>query len=184
MDALQRVDEAAQAALGAVQGIKPDQLENQTPCSGWNVQALMNHMISTMRFFEARATGAERSSEPAGTASSEDAAGQLAAWIRATAAAWHEPGALERKIQAPWGEAPAEFLATMTASEMLMHGWDLARATGQAYGPKPELVEEVLAGISITLTPERRGTSFGPERAAPKDAPAIDRLAAFMGRQL
>lgn len=170
MDALERLDKAAEAALQVLGGIKTDQFHEPTPCSDWNVQALMNHMVGSMRFFVARANGAEASIEAATTADCEDAVRQLSEGIAAVAAAWHQ------------SKTP-EPMANIAATEILMHGWDLARATGQQYHPDETLTEELLAGSKMMLTPERRGAAFGPEVSAPGGAPAIDRLAAFMGRQ-
>jgi uncharacterized protein (TIGR03086 family) len=72
----------------------------------------------------------------------------------------------------------------MHLQETVLHGWDLARATGQDPGFDPEVVEaaERLARSSM---PERRppGTPFADAVEAQPDASAIDRLAAFAGRR-
>ena len=73
--------------------------------------------------------------------------------------------------------------ATLVASEMLTHGWDLARATGQQMPTDDVDVEQVLTGMKRSLRPEARKPGFGPEVQSSPDAPPIDRLAAFLGRQ-
>lgn len=183
METLERLDKAAAASLGVVNGIQADMCGNATPCSEWDVQALMNHMIGSMSFFVARAKGVEPSQQQVSTTNCEDAVRQLSNGIKTAVEAWRAPGALDRKVQAPMGEVPADFLANITTTEMLMHGWDLARATGQSYKPDEALVEDALGVVRTFLTPDRRGQSFGAEKQPPANAPAIDRLAAFTGRQ-
>ena len=74
-------------------------------------------------------------------------------------------------------------MANLALSEMLTHTWDLARATGQRMVADDIDVDAVLAGMKHTLKPETRQSSFAPEMPAPNEAPPIDRLAAFLGRQ-
>jgi uncharacterized protein (TIGR03086 family) len=184
MDVLERIDKASQAALGVIPGIQAEHLQKQTPCTDWDVHALMDHMIGSMRFFAARAAGDMKASpQPVSTTSCEEAAQQLRDGIKAAAEAWHRPGALDGTLQAPWGEVPAEFMANITVTEMLMHGWDLAHATGQRMTVDDAFAEDQLTLARAALTPDRRAPAFGPEVQAPPNAPAIHRLAAFMGRQ-
>jgi uncharacterized protein (TIGR03086 family) len=176
MNALERIDKSAEAALRVTGAIKSEQLGHQTPCSEWNVQGLMNHMIGSMRFFAARAHGGQAPNEPAQTTSCEDAVSQLSASIRANTEAWHALGALSRE--------GGEFMAGIAATEMVVHGWDLAKATDQPYAVDEALAQDMLTAARVNLTPERRGEAFGPEQQAPGDASTVDQLAAFMGRRL
>jgi uncharacterized protein (TIGR03086 family) len=69
--------------------------------------------------------------------------------------------------------------------ELLGHGWDLARATGQPAGYPDGLVERTLAQARHGLAdrPDGPGAPFAAEVPVPAGAPAIDRLAGFLGRQ-
>jgi uncharacterized protein (TIGR03086 family) len=101
--------------------------------------------------------------------------------------AWREPGALERTLSLPMGEVPATFRLRQQVTEFTLHGWDLARATGQESTLDPELVEVAIGFGQENLKPHFRGSetdgmAFGPEVAAPSDASAYERLAAFFGR--
>jgi uncharacterized protein (TIGR03086 family) len=69
-------------------------------------------------------------------------------------------------------------------SEIAVHTWDVARATGQSTRLLPEVAERGLTFMSAMLTPENRGQVFGPPVPVPDDAPVYDRLAAFAGRAL
>jgi uncharacterized protein (TIGR03086 family) len=70
--------------------------------------------------------------------------------------------------------------------EMLAHGWDLAVATGQPTDLAPAAAERTLAVVPVFYgaVPRTPGSSFGPERPAPADATATDRLAAYLGRSV
>ncbi|WP_381800901.1 hypothetical protein [Streptomyces niveus] len=70
--------------------------------------------------------------------------------------------------------------------EMLVHGWDLARATGQPTGFAPEIADAVLPSVREIYgsLPRRAGGSFAPEWRAPRDANGNDRLAAYLGREV
>jgi len=83
------------------------------------------------------------------------------------------------------GETPAQVACGAHFVDALQHVWDLAKATGRPYPFEPALGE---AGLEISrgrVTPDRRGPGkpYGPEVACAADAPAQDRLAAFLGRQ-
>jgi len=91
---------------------------------------------------------------------------------------------LERVFQAPIGPAPGAVLLHLRITELLVHGWDLARATGQPAHLPDDLAEEELAfarGLSAPDVP-RSGHPFGPAQGVADDAPTIDRLAAYLGR--
>jgi uncharacterized protein (TIGR03086 family) len=71
-------------------------------------------------------------------------------------------------------------------TELLVHGWDLARATGQPAHLPDDLAEEELAFARGPHAPDvpRTGHPFGPVQPCPDDTPAIDRLAAYLGRPI
>lgn len=95
------------------------------------------------------------------------------------------PGALDQVIIVPFGSVPGIVALHLRVTEALVHGWDLARATGQS-APFPEgLVEAATAFTRANLAnipPERR--PFAPPKAIDDEAPAIDQLAALLGREV
>ena len=184
MDIVTTFDSAANAAAAIARGVRPEQFDSPTPCSGWNVEQLMNHLIGSLEYFMARAEGKDAGRpQSASPTSYEETVGHLRGVALAAAAAWRQPGVLDQTITTTAGAMPASLLANLALSEMLTHTWDLARATGQPMSVDDADVEGVLAGIRQTLKPEARQPAFGPEVQAPAGAPAIDRLAAFLGRQ-
>jgi uncharacterized protein (TIGR03086 family) len=95
----------------------------------------------------------------------------------------HSPGALERTVAAPFGEVAGETFARFVVLDGLVHGWDLATATGQAYAPPDDLVAEVDVFARQAVEPLRDGETFGQPVAPPPAATPIERLAAFTGRR-
>jgi hypothetical protein len=69
-------------------------------------------------------------------------------------------------------------------AEFAVHTWDLAQATGWTEPLDPVVAERGLAFMTNALTPDNRGQAFGPEQAAPADAGAYERIAAFAGRPI
>ena len=184
MDIVTTLEKSANATATVAQGVRPDQFDSPTPCSEWTVEELMNHLIGSLEYFTARAEGA-----PAGRPQSapkttyDQTVAHLQSAAVATAEAWRRPGALEQTIDTGAGKMPGSAMATLVASEMLTHGWDLAKATGQKMPADDVDVEPILEGMKKTLKPEARKPGFGPEVQPKPDAAPIDQLAAFLGRK-
>jgi uncharacterized protein (TIGR03086 family) len=184
VDMLVTLENSAKATGAVARGVRPDQFDSPTPCAEWNVQELMNHLIGSLEYFKARGDGKDPGRpEPAAPGSYAATVGRLDSAALAMAAAWRQPGALDKAVTFGTGEIPGSVMATLALSEMLTHGWDLARATGQQLSVDDVDIDAVLATMKQTLKPEARQPGFGPEIPAPDGAPPIDRLAAFLGRQ-
>ena len=85
----------------------------------------------------------------------------------------------------PTGERSGDFLIMMRTTEGLIHGWDLARATSQTPAFPEAIAEQTLASVRLTLAGHPRDPrGFGVEQPVPADAPALDRLAGFLGRSV
>ena len=179
MDPLTQLDRIGPALGGVVANITPEQLDLPTPCAEYRVRGVLEHMISGATAFAAAFRGAEPGapdlSDP--LASFGPALGDLLAAVA-------EPGALARTVAAPFGEVDGETFARFIALDGLVHGWDLARATGQPYSPPDDVVAEATTFARATLDPLRDGTTFAAEVVAPAGATPIERLAAYTGRSL
>jgi uncharacterized protein (TIGR03086 family) len=112
-------------------------------------------------------------SDPLGTFG--DVLGDLVAAISA-------PGALDRTVAAPFGDVPGETLARFVVLDGIVHGWDMAIATGQAYDPPEGLVAEVDAFAHQALDPLRDGQTFAAAVEPATHASPIERLANYTGR--
>ena len=87
-------------------------------------------------------------------------------------------------MEAPFGTVPGETFARFVVLDGLVHGWDMATATGQAYEPSDELVAAVQAFGEQALPPLAGSDAFGHPTEAPADATPIERLAALTGRKV
>jgi uncharacterized protein (TIGR03086 family) len=161
--------------------ISPDQATLPTPCSDWDVSALVEHVVQDLRRFTARASRGEQ--EPAAEAQAgDDWTGAYREASDELLAAWRREGALEGTVKLPIGEVPATWFVGQAIADLVVHGWDLAMATGQSTELDPELGRLALDWGRENLRPEFRGRDFGAEVPVTDDAPLHDRLAAFFGR--
>jgi uncharacterized protein (TIGR03086 family) len=185
MSPLARLDRAASAAAQVLDGVKADQLDASSPCTDWSVRQVINHVISGNLFFvHSLETGTfdrgsfDRTRDFVG----DDPPGALRGSVAKLRELFSAPGALERIVPTPFGQQPAEVLLEMRVSEMMMHGWDVAKATGQSTDLDPELAESVLVRYRALRARGQGGDVFGPEQPTPEGATASDRLAAASGR--
>jgi uncharacterized protein (TIGR03086 family) len=102
--------------------------------------------------------------------------------LDALVAAWRDPAATEGSTVAGGLEMPAADVAVVTLDELVLHGWDLARATGQPYEPDPADVVPVLRFTEAFGSAEGVPGLFGPAVPVPDDAPAFDRALGLSGR--
>ena len=179
MEPLDQLDQLGPILAAVVGGIRADQLEQPTPCAKFTVQGVLEHMIGGAAMFTAAFAGTEP--RPPDTA---DVLGGFAPVLNALAESMHRPGALDRTIQAPFGEVPGDTFARFVVLDGIVHGWDLATATGQSYAPPDGLVAAVTAFASEALPPLRDGDTFAAEVEPPPAATPIQRLAALTGRQV
>jgi uncharacterized protein (TIGR03086 family) len=190
MDLFLAFERAVTSTADIVTATSADQLGAPTPCTGWDVRALLSHVIGTLWLAEGLlADRAPRHPMAPGALPAADLAGDdpAAAYAEASAAALAAAGtgdALTRVHITPLGEMPGPALAGFTTLDLLVHGWDLARATGQPADLDGRLAAHVLSFAEQALaTPESRAGRIGPALPVAADAPVTDRLAAFLGRQ-
>ncbi len=157
------IDQAAQA----IAAVRDDQLDDPTPCSEWDVGQLVAHLAVGAGLLLEQAQGGQP--DWSATPSRVDDA---AATFRTSGAA----------LLAHVRDTDAN--ADWQLAELSVHTWDLLTATGQTPDLDSTPAERGHAFMSQVLKPEMREGVFGPEQAAPDDAGAYDRLAAFAGREV
>jgi uncharacterized protein (TIGR03086 family) len=183
MDGAEQLDEIIPLIEGVVDRIRPDQLDAPTPCAAFTVTSILEHMVGGASAFAPAFRG--EAPPDAGGPSNDALQVQFKRAMAELASAVHTPGAQERTIAAPFGEVPGSVFARFVAFDGIVHGWDLATATGQPYAPRDELVAEVEAFVREVLGPQLRdGDTFADEKTPPPDATPIERLAAFSGRDI
>src|SRR4051794_15826109 len=160
--------------------VRPDQANSPTPCPDWNVRALVNHTVYDLTVFTSMLTGAERGSTDVDLIGEE----WQGAYRRASDGllqTWNKRGT-EGTIQSRMGELPLTWVLGQHMADIAVHGWDLAKATGQSPDLDADVGQASLEWGRQNLKPQFRGQAFGPEVSVPKSAPIYDRLAAFFGR--
>ena len=182
-DVLTDLDRALTATGAIVAGVRDDQWTAPTPCPELDARGVLNHLVRGNLLFVAIIRDRPRPVPGADHLGNDP----LAAFRQAAAelqAAFAEPGVLESVYTAPFGTAPGARLAHVRVVELLAHGWDLARATGQPAGYPDDVAERALAGArrALTTRPQGPGAPFAAEVPVPPGAPAVDRLAGFLGR--
>jgi uncharacterized protein (TIGR03086 family) len=178
---------AARAVSAVLDGIRDDQLTHATPCPGCSVADLLAHLSGLALAFTA---AARKEPLPGGGDASFDGSLLPAGWrteipaaLAGLAEAWTEPAAYEGLTMAGPIEMPADIAALVALDEVVVHGWDLARSTGQPYEPDETSVLACLGfASSFEVPPEAGAGPFGPPVAVPDSAPALDRLAGATGR--
>jgi uncharacterized protein (TIGR03086 family) len=169
-----------------VGAITPQQLRNPTPCTELDVAQLRDHVTGWLDTFAAGFADADGQAPRAGLDDYQAPADPEAA-VRAAAAtlvAAVRAGAAQRPLRLGESAMPGDMALSMILWEYQMHGWDLARATGQPWSPPAAAAEESLVFAPNMLTPDYQGTgkAFAPRVPVPDDAPPLDRLLGMSGR--
>jgi len=178
MDPITQLEQLGPHLGGVVAGIRPDQLEDPTPCDDFTVRGVLEHMIGGAAAFAAAYRG-EEPQEP----DLDDPLGDFGSVLGDLVAAITTPGALDQTVAAPFGEVPGETFARFIVLDGLVHGYDLATATGQPYAPPKDLVAAVDDFARQSLDALRDGNTFAVATEPADDASPIERLAAYTGRQ-
>lgn len=185
MDVVELDRSAGVAAAIVIAGIRDDQLGRPTPCPDWTVSDLLTHLIAGNVKYRLIGGGGEWSRGVPEVAPTDDPAGAYRETLDRMLEPWERPGALDREIDLPLGRGPASAALFVHLGESLVHGWDLAQATSQRLVVDTNVIEACLAAYMSWLPPERPpGVPFGDARPAAPDAPALTRLAAFLGRDV
>jgi uncharacterized protein (TIGR03086 family) len=180
------LEPAAQRTAGIVAGVRDNQLGNPTPCPGRTVGDLIDHVGLLAQGFTASAE--KRRDSAGGPPPPPDAANLGSDWrndiavdLGTLAMAWRDPAAWEGMTSAGGMDFPANVVGVITLDELLVHGWDLAVATGQAYDATDDEIVAATAFVSDFHAP-RDGSLFGPVVPVATDARALDRLLGLTGR--
>ena len=170
----------AQAVFASVLAqVTPDQLGAPSPCDGWDVRAVIAHVIQGNTLVVTRA-GGEAPAVP------DDLVEAHAVSSAAAHDAFAAADGLTRMFDLPIGSVPGSVFITLRSGDALAHAWDVARATGQPTDLDPELAAVLLEGARGLMTPALRGPGrpFAEEQPSHDGATAADRFAAFLGRSV
>ena len=177
--------EAADAAARTVGNVDASQFGRPTPCADWDVRTLLNHLIVwTSYSLEARAHGDSVGQDVIDRDFAADpgfAAGYRAQLDRALTA-WSAPATWEGSLNVMGSPTPAANVAALNIAEMVLHGWDLAAATGQAYTVGEPAASAALEAVEANAELFRQYKGFAEPVQVPPSASVLDRVLATSGR--
>jgi uncharacterized protein (TIGR03086 family) len=170
-----------------VQAIEPEQLHAPTPCAEYDVRGLLNHML----FWGPSLIGSAAKESIAPVAESENDVDLVGVdWrqnvekhVDATIVAWSDPQAWEgMTVFAVSPDLPAPMVGGMVVGELVVHGWDLARATGQDPSWDADVLAFLHEQVERTADQGRQMGIYGPAILVPADAPMLHRVLGLTGR--
>lgn len=173
-----------------VGGVRPGQLGRPTPCAEYDVAALRDHVLGWLQFMTAAMADPRRETQrldPVAYRAADDRR-DLAGVVVECAGRFEAAlagGALGGEVVMSQARMAGPAVAGMFLGEYLVHGWDLAAATGQEWAPPEVSAQAGLDFFAGMVAPEYRGGPdgyFAAEVPVPDDAPALARLIGFAGR--
>ena len=184
MDDVTAFRRASDAFVARAQEIQADQWTAATPCTEWDVRAVVNHVAGEFLWVPEMLAGrtiADVGDRLDGDVLGDDPLQTLVAAHRSAVAAAQEPGAMARTVHLSFGDMPGAAYIKQMAIDSTIHSWDLARGTGGDDRLDPELVDYSYADLQHSAEDWRGAGAFGPERDS-ADGSAQARLLALTGR--
>jgi uncharacterized protein (TIGR03086 family) len=185
MDSPQQTRTAIAGLRPLVHATRAGQLDDSTPCDQWAVRDLLNHLVGGGYMFAMSLNGEalDMSAAPADLLGSDHAAA-FDASIAAFNEALDRATDLSAMVTLPFGSVPADLALRVAAADLLVHSWDLAKATGQQFDPPVDFVESVSPFYHEFVQPPLRQMGLFAEAVdIPDDASALDKLVAYAGRK-
>ncbi|MFE0652240.1 TIGR03086 family metal-binding protein [Streptomyces sp. NPDC059534] len=172
---------AAAQAAPLVEGIDDASLGAPTPCSAYDVRALLNHLFAVVVNFQALAAKQDADfSETPDRVGEDGWRDRFGAEAGKLVAAWAAPGAEEGTTGAMG--LPARTVGSMVLLDLTVHAWDLARATGRAFEPDPAVVAGLVDEVERMAPMARKMSVFAEAVELSEGATAFERLLATTGR--
>ncbi|MFD8244761.1 TIGR03086 family metal-binding protein [Nocardia sp. NPDC059691] len=175
-------------SVDVVDRVRPDALDAETPCAGWRLRDLLEHMITQNHGFAAAARGSEDLDIWTVRASADPVADYRAS-ADDVLAAFAAEDVLERSLLLPEilpdQGIPAVRVIGFHLVDSVVHAWDVARSIGEAITPDPDVAEAALAiALAVPDGPERSvpGAAFAPALSVPEHTPTLDRILLLLGR--
>jgi uncharacterized protein (TIGR03086 family) len=179
---------ATKTLAGLVTDISDDELDAPTPCRGMTVADLLDHVDGLCVAFTAAAAkdpnGGDQAPTPNGSNLGTDWRARIPGRLAQLAAAWQDEGAWAGVTRAGGMDMLAQIAGTVAIDEVVVHGWDIAAATGRGYACEPELLRAASDFVQQAVAANPNGSPglFGPPVAVPDDAPQLDKLIGLTGR--
>jgi uncharacterized protein (TIGR03086 family) len=184
------LEPATRRTAALVSGVPDELLDGPTPCPAYTLGDMVDHVGGLALAFTAaatKATGDTGSQRPSGNASrlGDDWRTRIPRDLARLAEAWRDPAAWSGTTRAGGLELPGEVAGLVALDELVIHGWDVARASGQPYDCDQRLLEVVHGFVAQFAGPGQEAAReglFGPVVEMPEDAPLLDRVIGLSGR--
>jgi uncharacterized protein (TIGR03086 family) len=177
------LEPAARRMARLVGAVPADALDHPTPCERYSVGDLLDHIGGSVLAFTGAARKTPLEGSPSGDASrlAPDWRTRIPSDLEALAEAWHQPEAWTGMTRAGGVDLPGDVAGVVALDELVIHGWDLAKAIGQPAGYDGPGLEAVHGMVQQFRGAGVEGL-FGPPVAVPDDAPLLDRILGLAGR--
>ncbi|KJY20551.1 MULTISPECIES: TIGR03086 family metal-binding protein [Streptomyces] len=169
-------------------GVPDVRLDDPTPCPEYTVGVLLVHLTGLAVAFRDAARKdlgptTDTAPDPAATPLPAGWREELPRVLGELAEAWRDPAAWTGMTRAGSVDLPGDIAGAVAVDELVIHGWDLARATGQEYAPDQAALRAAYDFLLAAAEDETRGGGiFGPVVPVPDDAPLLDRAVGLSGR--
>jgi uncharacterized protein (TIGR03086 family) len=182
MDGATALERAYGHLTTTVGNVSSEDLTTASACEGWDLRALLNHVLRAGWMFTRANQGETGVPEDAGDLVGDDHVTACAELAAANVAAWCTPTALEGERTYPFGTFPAPTALMINVGEIAVHSWDVARATGRPAAIDPEVAALLLDFYQgMPLDAFRAHGAFGPEVPVGESAPVADRMLGLLG---
>jgi uncharacterized protein (TIGR03086 family) len=183
---LEMYERALKRTGKTVAGTSREQFSDPTPCADWDVEMLLDHIIGGCLTFAAGAEGRRVDARNERHLTGQDHVGAYENAAHASLAGFRAPGALERDFTLPWGDSPGSAALGVALADAAVHGWDLAKATGQETTIDDDIAEALYAMTTQMMEPKGRFprmTAFNEPVGVRDDATIAQKLLAYLGRE-
>jgi len=178
---------ACEQMIVVVARITDDQLSSSSPCVEYSVGELIDHVDHVSRLFTALALHDTQGLQEAATGPVDahlepDWRDSVAQHIRALGNAWDDPAAWQGGGNVPGSDLSNEMWGKITLTEMVVHGWDIAKATGQPFNLPIHTLQTCHDHVAEFLPNAPNPALWGPPVDVASDAILIERIVAITGR--
>ena len=184
------LEPAARRLADLVAGVPDGLLDAPTPCSDYCLGDLIHHVGGLALAFTAaartdRGEASDRRSKGDASQLGSDWRDRIPRDLATLAEAWRDPEAWSGMTRIAGLDLPGEVTGVFALDELVVHGWDVAKAAGQPYDCDPislEVVHNLVAQFCGPGMDQQRQGLFGPEVTVSEDAPLLDRVIGMTGR--
>ena len=186
MDPVELFTRSCELTRELVASASGDVWADPTPCTEWDVRDVTNHLVVEQLWVPDILAG--RTVEEVGDAYDgdqvgEDPAGRFDAAVDGAITAWRDLDSLERTVHLSFGDVPASLYGVQLGTDMLVHGWDIAKGLGREHELPEDLARYAYEHNEPMITPEvREGGIIGPRVEVDDDAPWGHKLLGLLGR--